>query len=111
MSPSRQPVCECVRARACVQWFEDEAHYWRLIAKCRERGSYNYSLYFTATFMCTRLINKRWRRGYLRKVVELWEDIHVTETVYGDDRAVSGSLLDMQKRVPELFTIGMQEIY
>lgn len=33
---------------------------------------------------------------YLRKVAELWEDIHVAETIDGNYRAVSGGLLNVQ---------------
>lgn len=33
---------------------------------------------------------------YLRKVAELWEDIHVAETIDGNYGAVSGGLLNVQ---------------
>lgn len=48
--------------------------------------------------------------GYLLEVAELWEDIHVSKAVEGDDRAVSWRLLDVQQRMAELVAVCMQEV-
>lgn len=47
---------------------------------------------------------------YLRKVAELWEDVHVSKAVNGDDWTVSWRLMDMEERVAELITVSVQEV-
>lgn len=54
---------------------------------------------------------ERERNRDLREVAEFWEDIHMAETIDGNDGTVSRSFLDVEQRMPELFTIGMKEIY
>lgn len=46
-----------------------------------------------------------------RYVLKLREDIHMSERVNGDDRAVGRSFLDVEQRMTELIAVRMQKVY
>lgn len=46
----------------------------------------------------------------LRQVAELREDVHVTETVYGNDWTVGWGLLDVEQGVAELVAVSVKEV-
>lgn len=50
-------------------------------------------------------------RQYLRKVFKVRKHIHVPERVYSDNGTVSWSFLDVEKRMAELITVRVQEVY